>query len=144
MESTSPFKLRLNLSLYRVFECSQVLIYKMPFFKNLFFSKYFILFECPREIIIRGHWHHSTIFTTHIQDTIKKPRKSMGYMYRYLIKYGGQGEKLVQSQRSRVKSSISNYLSASNVTINPLKKLSDLYVFIYLKRLGDRQNTHQM
>lgn len=74
----------------------------------------------------------------------KKPRKSMGYMYRYLIKYGGQGEKLVQSQRSRVKSSISNYLSASNVTINPLKKLSDLYVFIYLKRLGDQQNIHQM
>lgn len=48
------------------------------------------------------------------------------------------------SQRSRVKSSISNYLSASNVTINPLKKRSDLYVFIYLKRLGDQQNIHQM
>lgn len=47
------------------------------------------------------------------------------------------------SQRSRVKSSISNYLSASNVTISPLKKRSDLYVFIYLKRLGDQQNTHQ-
>lgn len=48
------------------------------------------------------------------------------------------------SQRSWVKSSISNYLSASNVTISPLKKRSDLYVFIYSNRLGEQQNTHQM
>lgn len=131
MESTSPFKLRLNLSLNRVFECSQVLIYKKPFFKNLFFSKYFIFFECPREIIIRGHWHHSTFFTTHIQDTIKTPEKAWvtGIWKSMEVKVKNWFKVINASQRSRVKSSISNYLSASNVTINPLKNVQ---IYMYL------------
>lgn len=58
----------------------------------------------------------------------KNPRKSMGYWY--LIKYGGQGEKLVQSHK--YKSKVKGQIIYRQVTLQSILKKTFRFICIYV------------